>query len=102
MGRGDGRADWKAAQGAHRSCVRRRLQSGRNRLLTTSEDNSILIWDLRTATPIGEPLTGHEDGVIAASYTNDGLSIISTSTDGTARIRRLAPVYVAGRAIGVF
>jgi len=39
-----------------------------------------------TGNPIGEPLTGHADGVWSAAFSPDGKRIVTASWDNTARL----------------
>src|SRR5262249_1882219 len=43
-------------------------------------------WDAETGQPIGEPLTGHERGVLSATFSPDGRRIVTASDDRTARL----------------
>jgi WD40 repeat protein len=53
----------------------------------------VRVWRLAGGAPVGEPLTGHDDGVraVAAGVLPDGTPvIISGGGDGTVRVWRLA------------
>jgi WD40 repeat protein len=56
--------------------------------VTTGRDATVRIWDLTTATPIGDPLTGHTSTVDAVACTQlDGHPIaVTTGDDETVRI----------------
>jgi WD40 repeat protein len=60
--------------------------------ISTSLDNTLRIWDLRTHQQLGAPLTGHNGTVYGvAASTLDGQPIaISSSGDRTLRIWDLA------------
>jgi WD40 repeat protein len=62
---------------------------GRTLLATTYQTRSARIWDAATGNPVGEPLVGHSEEVIAAaSFTaNDGrVCLVTGSDDCTVRI----------------
>jgi len=56
------------------------------RIVTSSYDATVRIWDAATGWPIAEPLRGHANAVWSAVFSADGKSIISASEDKTARI----------------
>ena len=56
------------------------------RIVTASEDKTARLWDAETGKPIGEPLTGHTDGVSSAAFSPDGKRIVTASADKTARL----------------
>ena len=56
------------------------------RIVTTSGDNTVRLWDGETGKPIGRPLTGHEDVVYSATFSPDGKHIVTASADKTARL----------------
>ena len=48
-----------------------------------SEDGIVRIWDIETASPLGEPLQGHTDCILDVTYSHDGKIIASCSKDGS-------------------
>jgi WD40 repeat protein len=65
------------------------------RLLTTSDDGTVRIWDAATGQP-QLTLTDHTDGVSGGAWSPDGTRLLTTSYDGTVRIWDAA----TGRLIG--
>jgi len=59
------------------------LPDGRTLLATTSDDETVRLWDPVTGTPVGDPLTGHTDGVtaVAAVPLPDGRTLLATTSD---------------------
>jgi hypothetical protein len=55
------------------------------RVLTSSEDNTARVWDLRSGQPAGPPLY-HSGSVIQAAFSKDGGRIVTASRDQTARV----------------
>ncbi len=65
----------------------------RSRVLTFSPDGktlasgygngTIILWDMATRQPIGQPLTGHTSGVTSIVFSPDGKTFASSSNDGT-------------------
>ena len=56
------------------------------RIVTSSLDKTARLWDAETGKPIGEPLTGHADGLSRAAFSPDGKRIVTASDDKTARL----------------
>lgn len=48
-----------------------------------SKDGIVRIWDIETASPLGEPLQGHTDCILDVTYSLDGKMIASCSKDGS-------------------
>jgi WD40 repeat protein len=55
-------------------------------IVTASRDRTARLWDGETGKPIGEPLTGHSEGLTSAAYSPDGKRIVTASNDRTARL----------------
>ncbi|OLR95077.1 WD40 repeat domain-containing protein [Actinokineospora bangkokensis] len=63
------------------------MPDGRTLIATGSIDGTVRLWDPVTGTQVGDPLTGHDDGVVAAVPMSDGRTLIATgSIDGTVRL----------------
>ena len=52
-------------------------------LASGSADRTIILWDLETYQPIGEPLHGHTDAVSSVVFTPDSKGLVSGSLDKT-------------------
>jgi WD40 repeat protein len=65
------------------------LPDGRPIAITGSWDHTVRIWDLTTATPLGDPLTGHTRsvGAVATTVLPDGRPIAATSSSGDDMVR---------------
>ena len=72
------------------------LTSDDTRIITTSDDCTIRIWELASGDPVGQPLTGHADWIRAAAVTSDDTRVIAGDDTGTVRIWEL----VIGEPIG--
>jgi WD40 repeat protein len=49
--------------------------------LVTAAGSDLQFWDVATATPLGDPLTGHADTVTSVAFSADGRHFASTSND---------------------
>jgi WD40 repeat protein len=56
------------------------------RIVSGHRDGSVRLWDATTCRPIGEPMTGHEDGVNSVAFSPDGGRVVSGGSDATVRI----------------
>jgi WD40 repeat protein len=52
-------------------------------LASASADHTIIIWDVATRQPIGQPLVGHTDFVSGLAFSPDGKILVSGSGDNT-------------------
>ena len=82
-----------ASRSASRSTGHEDAVSGARRSAPTASassprlaDKTARLWDAATGKPIGEPLKGHEDGVMSAAFSPDGKRIVTASVDKTARL----------------
>jgi WD40 repeat protein len=49
---------------------------------TNGKDNSVRLWDVASGQPIGEALTGHQDGVLCVAFSSDGKILASGDLNG--------------------
>jgi hypothetical protein len=52
-------------------------------LASGSWDNTIILWDVETRQPIGQPLSGHSNVVFSVAFSPDGKTLASGSGDNT-------------------
>ena len=64
------------------------------RIVTASRDKTARLWDAASGKPIGDPLKGHDGGVVSAAFSPDGKRIVTAShgQDGANLGRRDRPV----------
>jgi WD40 repeat protein/transcriptional regulator with XRE-family HTH domain len=65
------------------------LPDGRVAVASASDDGTIRLWDLNTATPIGSPLTGHTgtvEDICTLTLPGQKVVLASASGDGTVRV----------------
>ncbi|NYD47383.1 hypothetical protein BJY14_003366 [Actinomadura luteofluorescens] len=72
------------------------MHDARDRVLAVAygesgSDGEIKLWDLRTRTPLGIPLTGHRRTVPAMAFTPDGRSLVSVDSLGGFRTHAVGP-----------
>ena len=60
-------------------------------LASGSEDKTIILWDVSTRQPIGQPLKGHTSSVNSVAFSPDGKTLASGSSDNTMILWDLAP-----------
>ncbi|CAE7177651.1 unnamed protein product [Rhizoctonia solani] len=56
------------------------------RLVSGSNDKTILVWDVERGTTILGPINGHTGGVLSAAFSPNNAQIVSCSSDGTIRL----------------
>jgi WD40 repeat protein/serine/threonine protein kinase len=56
-----------------------------SRLVVAMPDNTAILWNLTTGSPIGSSLR-HDAGILAVQFSSDGRLIATGSVDGTARL----------------
>jgi len=50
-------------------------------LISGHDDNNIILWDMETRQPIGQPLSGHADSVFSVALSPDGKTLASGGYD---------------------
>jgi hypothetical protein len=66
------------------------------RIVSSSDDNKLLLWDSASGKRIGSPFLGHTGWVRAVAFSPDGRRIVSASQDKTLRLWDAA----TGKSIG--
>ncbi|SDY80794.1 AAA family ATPase [Nitrosomonas sp. Nm58] len=56
------------------------------RIVSSSRDKTVRLWDAESGQPIGQPLQGHQDAVVSVAFSPDGRRIVSGSWDQTVRL----------------
>jgi len=52
-------------------------------LASSSDDNTIILWNMETHQPIGQPFSGHNKSIFGISFSPDGKTLVSSSRDNT-------------------
>jgi WD40 repeat protein len=52
-------------------------------LASASYDQTIILWDVATGQPLGQPLVGHRDWITSLSFSPDGKYIVSGGFDNS-------------------
>jgi WD40 repeat protein/DNA-binding SARP family transcriptional activator len=87
----------------HRSDINTVNYSSDGRIVTTGDDRTVRIWNLKTGGQV--VLSGSLDEMTAASFTPDGSRVLTSSADGTARLwdsatgRALVVLVAGGNAL---
>jgi len=55
-------------------------------LASTSDDETVRLWDVASGKPHGEPLKGHTNWVLDVAFSPDGKLLATASWDGTVRL----------------
>ncbi|MGC1377644.1 MAG: hypothetical protein WA821_15525 [Anaerolineales bacterium] len=62
-------------------------------LASGSYDKTVILWDIATGQPIGQPLKGHTDSVNSVAFSPDGKTLASGSSDNTIILWDLDPQF---------
>jgi len=60
-------------------------------LASASNDQTIILWDVASRQPIGQPLSGHSSAVFSVAFSPDGKTLASGSLDNTIILWNLNP-----------
>lgn len=81
----------------HPSCVLSiSISPDGEKMVSTSTDKTIRVWDVKSGKQLVPPLVGHTDFVSSASFSSDGKLIVSSSHDKTIRVWN----SITGKQIG--
>jgi WD40 repeat protein len=68
-------------QGHHGAVTNVAFAKNSNKLATACSDKTIILWDMETRQPIGQPLVGHSDAIYDISFDPSGRRLASSSAD---------------------
>jgi WD40 repeat protein len=69
-------------------------------LASGNSNSNIILWDVTSLKPIGQPLTGHKDIVFSVAFSPDGKILASGSADGTIILWDVKAGQPIGQPIG--
>ena len=65
-------------------------------LATASRDRRVIVWEVASGRPLGEPLVGHDGGVYGVAFSPDGKRLASASHDHSVRLWELSTGLMVG------